>query len=97
MVTGPSGIFLPRLCELPQLVDINGAVTVMCFTWNIASRVLIKFNAFFYYCIFYLLYFLGHTRIASFKRDFRKNPPIRSTGFNCGSITRATNFNIVII
>ncbi|KAI1711635.1 phosphatidylinositol 3,4,5-trisphosphate 5-phosphatase 2 [Ditylenchus destructor] len=37
-VIGPGGIVLPRLSELPQLVDENGKVTVMCFTWNIAGK-----------------------------------------------------------
>uniref|UniRef100_A0A915DMA6 Inositol polyphosphate-related phosphatase domain-containing protein n=1 Tax=Ditylenchus dipsaci TaxID=166011 RepID=A0A915DMA6_9BILA len=38
-VTGPGGIFLPRLNELSQLVNEEGRVTVMCFTWNIACKV----------------------------------------------------------
>uniref|UniRef100_A0A915DPC8 Inositol polyphosphate-related phosphatase domain-containing protein n=1 Tax=Ditylenchus dipsaci TaxID=166011 RepID=A0A915DPC8_9BILA len=37
-VTGPGGIFLPRLNELSQLVNEEGRVTVMCFTWNIACK-----------------------------------------------------------
>lgn len=52
MVTGPSGIFLPRIAEIPKLVDPNGAITVMCFTWNIASRVILYFD---YTKIFMLL------------------------------------------